>query len=188
LQRRPARTWVIDPHNPPIRQIHALRGHAGQPGPRAENRERGNREARWRLAIAHQAVASLEDSSRRRKGLLALAIAQGISIAVWAKHNNVPERTAYRWAREPKVRAKVASYRRHVVDEALGLMSSHVTKAASGIAALAENAVSESVKLAALRAVFSNMMAVAEFSSLDERMTLIEERLDERDRDTRRSG
>ena len=182
---------MIDPHNPPIRQIHALRGHAGQPGPRAENRERGNREARWRLAIAHQAVASLEDSSPRPKGLLALAIAiaiaQGISIAVWAKHNNVPERTAYRWAREPKVRAKVASYRRHVIDEALGLMSSHVTKAACGITALAKNAVSASVKLAALRAVFSNMMAVAEFSSLDERMTLIEERLDERDRDTRRS-
>ncbi len=67
-------------------------------------------------------------------------------------------------------------------------MSSHVTKPAKGIAALSENAVSESVKLAALRAIFSNMMAVSEFSSLDERMTLIEERLDERDRNTRRTG
>jgi hypothetical protein len=133
-------------------------------------------------------VASLEDSSPRPKGLLALAIAQGISIADWAKKNNVAERTAYRWARDPKVRAKVASCRRHVLNEALGLMSSHVTKAAAGIAALSENAVSESVKLAALRAIFSNMMAVSEFSSLEERMTLIEERLDERDGNTRRTG
>ncbi len=86
------------------------------------------------------------------------------------------------------MRARVASYRRFVVDEALGVMSSHVGKAASGITSLADNAVSESVKLAALRAVFSNMMAVAEFSSLDDRMTLIEERLDERDRATRRPG
>ena len=138
--------------------------------------------------ISAKTVASLKETTPRPKRLLALAIARGISIAVWAKNNNVPERTVYRWAREPKVRARVASYRRHVVDEALGLISSHVTKAASGIAALAENAVSESVRLAALRAVFSNMMAVAEFSSLDERMTLIEERLDERDRNTRRTG
>ena len=146
------------------------------------------REARWRLAIAHQAVASLEDSSPRPKGLLALAIAQGVSIADWAKENNIPERTAYRWAREPKVRAKIASCRRHVVDEALGLMSSHVNTAARGIAALSDNAVSESVRLAALRAIFSNMMAVSEFSSLEERMTLIEERLDERAGKTLQTG
>jgi hypothetical protein len=134
------------------------------------------------------AVSSLEDSSPSPKGLLALAIAQGKSIADWAIKNDVAERTAYRWARDPNVRAKVASCRRHLVDEALGVMSSQVTKAAAGIAALSENAVSESVKLAALRAIFSNMMAVSEFSTLEERMTRIEERLDERDRNSRLTG
>jgi hypothetical protein len=133
-------------------------------------------------------VSSLEDSSPSPKGLLALAIAQGKSIADWAIKNDVAERTAYRWARDPKVRAKVASCRRHLVDEALGVMSSQVTKAAAGIATLSENAVSESVKLAALRAIFSNMMAVSEFSTLEERMTRIEERLDERDRNSRLTG
>ena len=48
--------------------------------------------------------------------------------------------------------------------EALGQMSSACHRAAKGIAELAENAVSESVKLAALRSIFSNMMAVSEFA------------------------
>ena len=133
-------------------------------------------------------MTAAESASPTPKGLLALAIAQGKPIAEWAQSNDVPERTAYRWARDPKVRAKVASSRRHLVDEALGVMSSQVTKAAEGIATLSQNAVSESVKLAALRAIFSNMMAVSEFSTLEQRMTRIEERLDERDRNARRKG
>jgi hypothetical protein len=132
-------------------------------------------------------VTAAENPSPTPKCLLALAISQGKSIAKWAQSNNLPERTAYRWARDPKVRAKVASCRHHLVDEALGVMSSQVTKAAEGIATLSESAVSESVKLAALRAIFSNMMAVSEFSTLEQRMTRIEERLDERDRKTRRT-
>ena len=46
-----------------------------------------------------------------------------------------------------------------------------VTWAADGIAKLAENAESESVKLAALRAILSDMMAVSEFAGLEDRMT-----------------
>jgi len=56
-------------------------------------------------------------------------------------------------------------------------MAKRVTSAADGIAKLSKDAVSESVKLAALRAIFSNMMAVSEFASMEQRMTHIEEQL-----------
>jgi len=32
----------------------------------------------------------------------------------------VPDRTAYRWSTEPKVRAKIKAYRRRVLDRAVG--------------------------------------------------------------------
>ena len=94
----------------------------------------------------------------------------------------MPKRTAYRWAREPKVRAAVERSRRRAVDRAIGRMSHRVTWAAEGIAKLAESAASESVRLAANRAIFSDMMAVSEFADLEDRMTQIEGQLNERER------
>jgi hypothetical protein len=90
---------------------------------------------------------------------------------------DVPRTTAFRWAREQQVRAAVEFYRRRALDRAVGRMAKHVDWAAGGIAKLAIDAVSESVKLAALRAIFSNMMAVCEFTALEARMTQIEEQL-----------
>ena len=42
---------------------------------------------------------------------LAMAIAQGKSIAEWAQQNGVPGRTAQRWASEPDVRRQVEDWR-----------------------------------------------------------------------------
>jgi hypothetical protein len=56
-------------------------------------------------------------------------------------------------------------------------MAKHVNWAANGIVTLAKSANSESVRLAALRAVFSNMMAISEFAGLEMRMTEIDEQL-----------
>ena len=92
----------------------------------------------------------------------------------------VPKRTAYRWSREPKVIAAVELYRRRTVDRAIGRMAKRVTWAADSIARLAKHANSESVKLAALRSIFSNMRAVSEFGGLEVRLTKVEEQLDER--------
>jgi hypothetical protein len=91
-----------------------------------------------------------------------------------------PDRTAYRWATEPKVRAKIDTYRRRAVDQAIGRLAMRVSWAAGGIVKLAKDANSESVKLAALRSIFSNMMAVSKFAGLDDRVTDIEEQLNER--------
>jgi hypothetical protein len=111
---------------------------------------------------------------------LALAIAHGIAVAKWARDHDVPKRTAYTWAREPKMRAAVESIRRQAIDRAVGRMSRRVTWAADAVAKLAKDAVSESVRLAALRAIIADMMEVTKFSGLERRMVDIEERLSER--------
>ena len=130
----------------------------------------GQSEARWNAAIVSHSVPTAEKSPQGNKTQLALAIAHGISVDKWARKHNVPRTTAFRWAREQKVRAAVEFYRRRALDRAVGRMARHVDRAAGGIAKLAKDAVSESVKLAALRAIFSNMMAVSEFTGLEARM------------------
>ena len=87
----------------------------------------------------------------------------------------MPKRTAYRWASDPKVRAAVETYRRRILDRAVGRMSLRAVWAIDQIAKLAEKARSESVRLAALRSILSDMMTVSEFAGLEDRMTKIEE-------------
>ena len=122
-----------------------------------------------------------------KKSQLTLAIAKGMPVTTWAKKNDVPRRTAFRWAREPKVRAAVEVYRRRVLDRAVGRMTGGVTFATAGIFALAKNASSESVKLAALRAVVSDMMAVSKFGGLEDRVTQVEEKVNARTGNTSRA-
>jgi hypothetical protein len=129
-----------------------------------------------------------EDRPRSRKTELAVTIANGTSVTAWARGNAVAKRTAYQWAGEPKVRAAVESYRRRAVDRAIGWMARRVTWATDGIAKLAQGAESESVKLTALRAILSDMMAVSQFAGLEQRITEIQEQLHEPTATTGRLG
>ena len=106
---------------------------------------------------------------------LAAALADGQSSAEWASANGVKERTAQRWATEPEVRAEVELCRRGALDQAVGRMSKRATWATEKIAELAENARSESVRLAALRSILTDMMAVCDFVGLEERIARLEE-------------
>ena len=60
-------------------------------------------------------------------------------------------------------------------------MTKHTTRAAHGIVTIATEAESDSVRLRAWRAIFSDMMAVSKYSGLEVRMTEIEEKLLQRD-------
>jgi hypothetical protein len=115
---------------------------------------------------------------RHKKIRLALAIAEGESNSAWAQQNEVPERTAFRWARDPKVRREVEACRRRIVNQAIGRMTGMAMNAVDGIANLAQEAQSESVQLRAWRAILADMMSVAKFSDLEYRMAEIEEQLD----------
>ncbi len=111
---------------------------------------------------------------------LALAIAQGRSVALWARDNQVPRSTAYRWASQPAVRAAAESRRRRARNRALGRMASRAYRASYEVATLAECAESESVRLRALRSIFSGAIATSKFAVLKRRMSGIKEELHER--------
>ncbi len=115
-----------------------------------------------------------------KKNKLAVAIARGESITVWARGNEVNRRTAFRWANEPRGRRAVEAWRRRAFNQAIGRMTALARKAADGIAKLARGAESESVQLRAWRAILADQMAAAKFSTLEQRMVEIEEQLRER--------
>jgi hypothetical protein len=121
-----------------------------------------------------------EEVSLDKKTSLALAIARGQSIDAWAKQNDVPRSTAFRWASEPEVRREAEATRRRALGRAIGRLSSVALKAANGIVTLARGAESESVQLRACRAILADQMAVAKFSDLEYRMVEIEEELEKR--------
>jgi len=129
-----------------------------------------------------------EETEKGTKMHLALALAQGISIRAWAKANNVPRVTAQRWSHDPEVRKAVVTCRRRVIDRAVGLMVKRSCRSVKGISALADAADSESVRLRAHQTMLRQMMEVSRFGVLDDRMTVIEERLDERDRNARHTS
>jgi hypothetical protein len=100
-----------------------------------------------------------EESIDPQKLDLAVAIARGMPIVRWAQQNEVPERTAYRWSAERAVRSQVDSIRRRALDEAIGVMAERATWAVTGIVELGRRAESECVRLSALRAVMSDLIA-----------------------------
>jgi hypothetical protein len=114
------------------------------------------------------------------KTQLALAIAQGTSVALWARANQVPRSTAYRWASQPELRVTVESCRRRARDRALGRMAMRAQRVSEQIVKLAACAESESVELRALRAILAGAISVAKFSELQRRMAAIEQQLHER--------
>jgi hypothetical protein len=118
-----------------------------------------------------------EDLRKHQKTQLALAIARGESITAWARHHDVPERTAFRWASDPKVRRAVEAWRRRALNRAIGRLASLSMRAVKGIARLGKAAESEAVRLRAWRAVLADQMAVSRFSDLEQRMVEIEEQL-----------
>jgi hypothetical protein len=123
------------------------------------------------------------ESRKSSKAQLALAIGQGVSIAAWARDNEVATPTAFRWARDPLVRKAVESYRRRTIDQAIGRMTTQTTRAADIIIRIANEAESDSVRLRAARAIFSDMMAVSDHSELELRMTEIEKEIEKRNGD-----
>jgi hypothetical protein len=126
--------------------------------------------------MPERGVCAVEEVLKQsKKSELALVIARGGSIIAWASKNDVAERTAFYWAKEPKVREEVEEFRRQSFDRALGRMSSRATKASDGIFKLAIAADSEAVQLRAWRTMLVDQMAMAEFSSLGRRMLELEE-------------
>jgi hypothetical protein len=138
------------------------------------------------VACCHRVSATPMSGQQRtsRKKQLVIALTEGKLLDDWARENGISRRTAYRWAKDPKVKAAVNLHRRMAVDQSLAVMSEQVTWAAKAIGELGKNAASESVKLRALKAVFANLVAVSKFGGLEERITELEEQFHARTRST----
>jgi Homeodomain-like domain len=131
------------------------------------------------VCICHRVSATAMSGEQRtsRKRQLVIALAEGKkSLDDWAQENGVSRRTAYRWAKDPKVKADVNAHRRAAVDQSLAVMSGQLTWAAEAIGDLGKNAASDSVKLGALKAVFANLIAVSKFAGFETRLAALEER------------
>ena len=128
----------------------------------------------------------MEKEVRHQKKIhLALWIAEGESIAEWARENGVSERTAFYWAKDPKDRREVDACRCRALKPGAPGLTGMAMNAVDGIAHLAKEADSESVQLRAWRGVLADLMSVSKFSVLEYRMTEIEEELDKRNKVTR---
>ena len=113
-------------------------------------------------------------NNRDQKAALALALATGRTVKAWATAHDVPGRTAYSWARSPEVKKRVRRIRRRALDRAVGRLSRHAAAAADRIAKLADAAQSEAVQLQAARAVLADLMHVANYADLDDRIAALE--------------
>src|SRR5690348_5657126 len=116
----------------------------------------------------------MEKEVRRQKKInLAPAIAGGESISAWAKENGVSERTAFYWAKDPKVRREAEACRRRAVNQAISRLTGMTTKEADGIANIAQAAESESVQPRACRGILTGMISISKFSDLEYRIAEI---------------
>jgi hypothetical protein len=118
---------------------------------------------------------SEEEPPLSKQDQLALAIAQGKSVPGWARQNDVPRSTAYRWANDPDVRRQVEDWRRRSLDRAIGWMTGSSLRAVKALIKLSETAESESVQLRALRAILADQMAIAKQANLEYRVSQVEE-------------
>ena len=116
------------------------------------------------------------------KAHLAVALAQGVPAGRWARSHGVPTATAYRWAKNPLLRKTIESWRRRTIDHAISLMPNHSTWAAEGIAMIAKEAKSKSLRCRAFRAIVTDEMAVSKYSELEARVADIATRFGKRPR------
>jgi hypothetical protein len=121
-------------------------------------------------------------NNQYRKAQLALALAAGSTAIAWAKENDVPESTIYRWANSEEVEEEIDRIRKEIWEQAIGRLSQNVTAAAEQIAKLMREAVSESVRLSASRAVLTDLMAATDYAALERRLAKVERRLRDEDR------
>ena len=109
------------------------------------------------------------------KTRLATAIAEGQACRRVGERKPRGRADGPAWAAEPDVRTEVESFRRTALDQAVGRMAKRVAWATERIAHLADNAKSESVRLAAVRSILSDIMAISDFTGLEERIAGLKE-------------
>jgi hypothetical protein len=115
---------------------------------------------------------------RQKREHLALHVACGGSVAAFARDHEVPRRTAYLWTKEPGFAAKTAGYRDKILDKLVGRLAKLGGKAVSGIGVLAVKGESDAIKLAACRAILSDLISIGAYQANARQFAAMEARLD----------
>src|ERR1700758_5203036 len=109
---------------------------------------------------------------------LAQALAAGDSAAAWAEVNDVPRRTAYRWAAEAGVKVRVRGLRQGLVTDAVGRLAGAATAAGDTLRGLRAEGQPSTVRLGAARAILSALVEVQTHAELADRVAHLEELAD----------
>ncbi len=109
---------------------------------------------------------------------LAQALAAGDSTAAWAEVNDVPRRTAYRWAAAAGVKARVRGLRQDLVTDAVGRLAGAATAAVDTLRGLLAEGQPATVRLGAARAILSALIDVQAHAELADRLARLEEMAD----------
>jgi hypothetical protein len=87
-------------------------------------------------------------------------VASGGTVTSWCRESRVPVPTAYRWYRADWFRRLVLTYRRPLVDRAIGAMVRSLSEAVDSFDHLIERGATDAVKLAAARTLIDSMLGV----------------------------
>jgi len=109
---------------------------------------------------------------------LATALAAGGSVAAWAEAHHVPHRTAYRWAAEAGVKARVRGLRQGLVTDAVGKLAGAATAAVETLRGLLAEGQPATVRLGAARAILTALIDVQTHAELADRVAHLEELAD----------
>jgi hypothetical protein len=109
---------------------------------------------------------------------LAQALAAGDSAAAWAEAHAVPRRTAYRWAAEAGLKARVRGLRQDLVTDAVGRLAGAATAAVDTLRGLLAEGQPATVRLGAARAILTALIDVQTHADVSDRVTRLEELAD----------
>jgi transposase-like protein len=96
--------------------------------------------------------------------LLAIHVASGGSVASFARDHGIHVRTAYAWTKDAGFDAKVIAARAAVLDKLVGRLAKLGSRAVQQIGILSTKADSENVRLAASRAVLSDLIGLGTYA------------------------
>lgn len=118
-----------------------------------------------------------DDPNEQQKISLAQALSRGQAVASWAQRNESDVRLAREWCEAPEFIELVDSNRRDSVKRLVGKLQRAAERASKRMDELAQSDKSESVKLAAARALFATWLEVSEHFDFAEQVAQIKKRV-----------
>jgi hypothetical protein len=104
-------------------------------------------------------------------------MARGVKAVDWARENAVPQATAYRWAAKPQVKSAMREARRRELEELVGLSAENYRWSVDGIKALARDASSEAVRLAAYKSFQLDVFKLVQYAQVHDQMKAVEDKI-----------